>query len=64
MRGVSVFPNMITGILGQHEDNSYFPITKIVVDRTQKIAASLSHDSSIKFYDIADFVNKRKSAKV
>ncbi|CAD8093761.1 unnamed protein product [Paramecium primaurelia] len=64
VRGVSVFPNMITGILGQHEDNSYFPITKIVVDRTQKIAASLSHDSSIKFYDIADFVNKRKSAKV
>lgn len=36
----------------------------MAIDRTKKIAASLSHDNSIKFYDVADFVVKRANAEV
>lgn len=62
LRGVSIYPNKIVALLGQHsEDDEHFPIQKISVSHCKNFAASCSHDSSIKFYEIRDFVNKRKN---
>lgn len=59
-----MFPNGITGVLGQHEEDANFEIAKIDVNHSQQIAASISHDSSIKFYDVSGFVKTRKNASV
>lgn len=59
LRGVGIFPNHIVGVLGQHEENQHFPITKIDMDHTRRIVASISHDNSIKFHDVIDFIGKR-----
>ena len=53
LRGVSIFPNKIIGVLGQHsDDDTVFPIQKIALSRCGNIAATSSHDESIQFYDI------------
>ncbi|EGR27280.1 WD repeat protein [Ichthyophthirius multifiliis] len=59
VRGVSVFPNKQLQILGEHEEDDNFPITKIALSHCKNILASISHDNSIKFYDVQQFVNKR-----
>jgi ATP-dependent RNA helicase DOB1 len=59
LRGVGVFPNQIVGVLGQHEENQQFPISKIAMDHTKRIVASISHDNSIKFHDVIEFMGKR-----
>ena len=56
LRGVGIFPNQIIGVLGQHEEDQQFPITRIDLDRSRRIVASISHDNSIKFHDVKDFV--------
>jgi hypothetical protein len=50
------------GILGQHEEDQQFPITKVDLDRTRRIVASISHDSSIKFYDVVEFMGKSRES--
>ncbi|KAL4510506.1 hypothetical protein ABPG72_004660 [Tetrahymena utriculariae] len=59
VRGVSVYPNKQLQILGQHEEDENFPITKLSLSHCRKFLASLSHDNSIKFYDVSKFVNGR-----
>ena len=62
LRGVGIFPNHIVGVLGQHEEDQQFPITKIDMDHTKRIVASISHDNSIKFYDVVEFMRKRANS--
>lgn len=64
VRGVSIHPNKIVRVLGQHEDDEHFPVQKIDIAHCRKIMASVSHDNSIKFYDINDFVKSRDGCKV
>ena len=59
MRGVSVFPNQVVSVLGQHEEDEMFPVQGLSVSHCKNFLASCSHDNSIKFYDIADFVKGR-----
>ena len=48
LRGVSIYPNKIVQIIGQHsDDDTIFPINKIAVNRLGNIAATCSHDESI-----------------
>ena len=62
LRGVSIYPNKIISLLGQHsEDDEHFPIQKIAISHCKNYVASYSHDSSIKFYDVSEFINKRKN---
>lgn len=63
-RGVSIYPNEIVEVLGQHEDDQQFPISRLSMSHCQNFLASCSHDNSIKFYDISKFVKKRKQANV
>jgi len=57
-----VYPNKQLEILGQHEEDENFPVTKLGISHCKRFAASLSHDSSIKFYDISSFVASRGNA--
>jgi WD repeat-containing protein 55 len=60
LRGVSIYPNKIISILGKHsEDDEHFPIQRVSVSHCRNFAASCSHDSSIKFYDVAAFIKGR-----
>lgn len=61
VRGVGIYPNKDLGILGQHEEDENFPVTRLSVSHCKRFAASLSHDSSIKFYDIAKFTREREN---
>lgn len=64
LRGVSIYPNKIISILGNHsEDDEHFPIQKISLSHCKNFVASCSHDSSIKFYEISEFVHKRGNLK-
>ncbi len=63
VRGVSVYPNQIVATLGQHEENQNFPIQRLSISHCRNFLASCSHDDSIKFYDISDFVKKRDSTQ-
>ena len=61
LRGVSVYPNKIVSVLGNHsEDDEHFPIQKIALSNCRNFVASCSHDNSIKFYEISSFVRKRE----
>ena len=63
LRGVSIYPNKICGILGKHsDDEEHFPIEKIGISHCKKFAGSISNDDSIQFYDISNFTNKRKNS--
>jgi len=62
LRGVSIYPNQIINILGNHsEDDEHFPIQKISLSHCRNFVASCSHDNSIKFYEISNFVKKRQN---
>ena len=62
IRGVSIYPNKVLSLLGQHSDNENenFPIERISISRCKNFVASISHDYCIKFHDISNFVDKRK----
>ena len=49
IRVVSIFPNKMLGIVGEHQD---FPIEKIKLSRDKKYLASCSHDQTVKFWDV------------
>jgi len=59
LRGVGLFPNGIVKVLGQHEEDEQLPITGLSMAHCQRIVASISHDNSIKFYDVSKFVSDR-----
>ena len=64
LRGVSIYPNKIINILGNHsEDDEHFPIQKIALSGCRNFVASCSHDNSIKFYEISNFRKKRENVK-
>lgn len=48
-RIVSVEPNDLVGIVGEHED---FPVERMRLSHDKKYLASSSHDNSIKFWNI------------
>lgn len=62
LRGVSILPNKILQILGQHEEEENFPVQSLSLSRCRRFMASSSHDNSIKFYDVNDFVKNRSKA--
>jgi WD40 repeat protein len=63
LRGISVLPNKILQMLGQHEEEENFPIQSLSLSHCHNFVASSSHDNSIKFYDVSTFVkNRRKEA--
>eukprot|EP01015_Nassula_variabilis_P021686 TRINITY_DN3890_c0_g1_i6.p3 TRINITY_DN3890_c0_g1~~TRINITY_DN3890_c0_g1_i6.p3 ORF type:complete len:103 (+),score=23.63 TRINITY_DN3890_c0_g1_i6:155-463(+) len=62
LRGVGIQPNKILKVLGKHADeDENFPVQSVAVSRCKRFAATTSHDYSIKFYDIAQFVDQRSS---
>ncbi len=63
VRGISVKPNKILQVLGQHEEDDQFPIQHLSISHCKNILASTSHDNSIKFYDISNFVRGRRDLK-
>lgn len=46
---VNIHPNSFLGVVGFHED---FPIEKLCLSRDGNLLASISHDQSIKFWNI------------
>ena len=48
-------------MLGQHEEEAEenFPVQSLSMSHCRRFLASSSHDSSVKFYDINEFVKKR-----
>jgi WD40 repeat protein len=59
VRGLSFKPNKIVQTIGQHEEDENFPIESLSLSHCGNIVASTSHDNSIKFYDVSEFVKKR-----
>lgn len=49
IRIVQLYPTKILGIVGEHED---FPVERIVLDRTRRVLGSVSHDNTVKLWDI------------
>lgn len=61
---MSIYPNKILSILGNHsEDDEHFPIQKLSLSYCRNFVASCSHDNSIKFYEISEFVKQRENLK-
>lgn len=56
-------PNKVLQVLGQHEEDDLFPIESLSLSYCKNILASTSHDNSIKFYDVSQFVKSRKGVK-
>ena len=50
LRICSVLPNKLLGIAGDHGE---FPIERMQFSRDQRLVASISHDSTVKFWDIS-----------
>jgi WD40 repeat protein len=53
IRAVSIQPNRILGIIGDHED---FPVEGMQKDREGKFLGSYSHDDVLRFWDISMFI--------
>ena len=53
-------PNKLLKLIGQHEEDDNFPIKSLSLSHCRNFVASTSHDNSIKFYDVSDFVNSRR----
>ena len=45
--------------LGQHEEEDHFPIQSLSLSHCRRFMASSSHDNSINFYDVSEFIKKR-----
>lgn len=50
-------------LIGQHEEDENFPVQSLSLSSCRNIVASTSHDNSIKFYDVSDFVKARVGCK-
>eukprot|EP01134_Creolimax_fragrantissima_P000567 CFRG0567T1 len=55
IRAVSVQPNRLLGVVGQHPD---FPVERLRVAREGNLVASCSHDKTVQFWNIADLVDE------
>jgi WD40 repeat protein len=55
VRAVGLFPNRVARTLGQHDQDSIFPVERLALRRDLKLLASTSHDESINFYDLSEF---------
>jgi WD40 repeat protein len=64
VRGIGVKPNKVLQVLGQHEEDDQFPIQHLSLSYCKNFLASTSHDNSIKFYDVSNFVKSRQGVKV
>lgn len=58
IRVVSVLPNKILGVIGDHDG---FPVEGIQKDRDSSLLASFAHDEIIRFWDISHFLKNMKS---
>ena len=59
LRGVSIYPSKMLQTLGQHEEEDHFPIQSLSLSHCRRFMASSSHDNSINFYDVNEFIKKR-----
>ena len=50
IRVMNVHPNKIVGVLGEHEGD--FPVKCVAMSRQRDFVASISHDATIKFWDL------------
>jgi WD40 repeat protein len=60
---MSLLPSKMLQIIGQHEEEEHFPIQSLALSRCMNIIASTSHDNSIKFYDVSQFIKMRSQVK-
>ena len=49
IRLVTVAPNKLVGVLGEHSED---PIERLAWDRARRLLASASHDNTVKFWDV------------
>lgn len=49
IRLVTVAPNKLVGVLGEHSED---PIERLAFDRSRRLLASASHDDTVKFWDV------------
>ena len=54
IRCVTVQPNKMLGVIGDHED---FPVEQIRRDRLGRVLGSISHDNVVRFWDISMFAD-------
>ena len=54
IRCVTVQPNNMLGVIGDHED---FPVEQIRRDRLGRLLGSISHDNVVRFWDISMFAD-------
>lgn len=63
LRAFSFYPNQIAANFGAHADDldEAYPILGVGVSHCRKFAATVSHDSSVKFFDLISFAKKTSS---
>jgi WD40 repeat protein len=64
VRAVGFYPHKQIQVIGQHEEEENFPVQSLALSHCRNIVASTSHDNSIKFYDVSQFVRLRSQVKV
>lgn len=50
LRLLTIKPNKLVGVLGEHDD---FPVERLAWSRDKRYIGSVSHDQSVKFWDVA-----------
>jgi WD repeat-containing protein 55 len=55
IRIISLHPNKLVGVIGEHEEG--FPVEKITRSHDDALLASISHDSTVKFWDLSCFID-------
>jgi WD repeat-containing protein 55 len=55
IRIVTVAPNKLVGVLGEHGDD---PIERLAWDRTRRLVASASHDLTLRFWDVGALLDE------
>jgi hypothetical protein len=50
LRLLTVQPNKLVGVLGEHDD---FPVERLAWSRDHRLVGSASHDNTVKFWDVA-----------
>jgi len=61
---VNILPNNLLGIVGAHEE---FPIERLALNHNGELLASISHDQSIKFWNIGwfyDLLDEEKKEEI
>jgi len=65
IRAVSISPNKVLNYVGNHsESDEIEPITRLAMSYDMKFVASLSYDNWIKFHNIANLVDERKTVNL